>query len=305
MMLRILLAVVTASAVADAPADQPPISNAKLSTGSAAAGLEPALRAVIARPSPGWVGYVVPKIPGDGRSCCRDDQGQGCGLEGKRTAAAGSSDRPVKLEGPSHVAILIRAEQGQVSKIRAFSNDCPLDAGGLPLLWLTAVKPPESVGLAAPVRERLGAGRNRSSAEAAVHALALHAGAGAGTALEKLAGSAQASEKVRKSAIFWLANARGRDGYLVVSRLVREDPSPALREHAVFALTQSEEPEAIPTIVRVAREDRSPKVRGQALFWLAQKASRQASARHHGGHRRRSGHRGEEEGGVRPDPDAR
>ncbi len=266
--------------VAGAEGSTPPISQARLDSASAAGGLERAVAAAIGKQSgPAWIGYLVPRIPGDGQSCCWNDGRTGCGLEGTRAPAAAppSGPRPVKLEGPTHLAVLLRAEQGSVAKVRAFTEDCPLDAGGLAMHWLTEVKPAESVALLVKYAEADGAGR-RSMADEAVAAIAQHAAGEATAVLEKLATSPQRSESVRKSAVFWLANARGRAGYQVVARLVREDPVDKLREHAVFALTQSHEPEAIPTIIKVAREDRSPHVRGQALFWLAQQAShKQAS----------------------------
>ena len=182
---------------------------------------------------------------------------------------------PIELEGPTHVTVLLRAEQGKVGKVRAFSNDCPLDAGGLPMHWLTGVKPAESVGLLVRlIGEDAAQGRK---GEPAIHALAMHAGGEAQSALEKLA-AAGPDEKLRKSAIFWLANARGRPGYQLVSRLAREDGSEKVREHAIFALTQTREPEAIPAIIRIAREDKNPKVRKQAMFWLGQSKDPRALA---------------------------
>ena len=263
-------------------AQQPPISNANLQTASAAGGLEPAIHTAIGRQSgASWIGYAVAKIPGDSQSCCWNDDGRGCGLEGnsRKGGAIAARSGPVQLEGPTHVAILLRAEQGKVHKIHTFTIDCPIDAGGLPLHWLTAVKPAESVTmLARRATEEADAGERRKSAgDSAVHALAMHAGPEAAAALDKLASSSP-SEQVRRSAIFWLASSRGRPGFQTVARLSREDPSDKVREHTVFALTQSSEPEAIPTIIRVAKEDKSPHVRGQALFWLAQRASKQAAS---------------------------
>ena len=72
-------------------------------------------------------------------------------------------------------------------------------------------------------------------------------------------------------------NARGRRGYEVVSRIVREDPNDKIREHAVFALTQNKDPQAIPAVIRVAHEDKAARVRGQALFWLAQRAGKKTA----------------------------
>ena len=264
-----------------AMAQQPPITNANLQTASAAGGLEAAVRAAIGKQSgPAWIGYAVAKIPGNSQSCCWNDDGRGCGLEGNRNAnLQPTRTGPVQLEGPTHVAILLRGEGGKVGKVRTFTIDCPLDAGGLALHWITGVKPVESVAmlLQYATDEASSGDRKKSSRDSAVHAVAMHAGPEAASALDRLA-SGSPSEEVRKSAIFWLANSRGRPGYLTVARLSREDPSDKVREHAVFSLTQSPEPEAMAAVIRVAKEDKVPKVRGQALFWLAQRASKRQAA---------------------------
>ncbi|HYI95858.1 MAG TPA: HEAT repeat domain-containing protein [Bryobacteraceae bacterium] len=260
-------------------AQQPPITNADLRQASASSGLESAIAKSVANlKGAGWIGYAVPAIPGDHNSCCWNDNGRGCGLEGqRRVEAVAGAQTPVRLEGPSHVVILLRFEQGTSDKLRVFSPDCPLDAGGLPFYWLSNVKPAESVATLTnwAARQQENTARNQRS-ESAVHAIAMHAGPEAQAALLKFAEPSQI-ESTRKSALFWLANFRGKAGYEVVSKVVREDTSDKMREHAIFALTQSKEPEAIPTIIRVAKEDKSPKVRSQALFWLGQKVSKPAS----------------------------
>jgi hypothetical protein len=259
-------------------AQQPPISNADLRQASAANGLDPAIRTATANaPGPVWVGYAVPAIPGDHNSCCWNDNGRGCGLEGQRRDANVVNPGPVRLEGPSHVVVLMRFEPRVADKLRVFSSDCPLDAGGLPLYWLSNVKPGESVAmLTAWSGQQTENSQRNKRADSAVHAIAMHAGPEAQAALIKFADASQ-PEGTRKTALFWLANSRGKQGYEVVSKVAREDPSDKVREHAVFALTQSREPEAIPTIIRLAKEDKAPRVRSQALFWLSQKASKQAS----------------------------
>lgn len=277
-MIRQLILLLGASAALVYP-QQPPISNADLRQASAANGLEAAIRAAVGSATgPAWIGYAVPAIPGERNSCCWNDNGRGCGLEGQRmTGGTPANPSPIRLEGPSHVVILMRFEQGIASKLRVFSPDCPLDAGGLPFYWLTGAKPSESVAMltAWAARQEENSLRNKGS-DAAVHAIAMHAGPEAQAALIKFA-DAPHIESTRKSALFWLATSRGRPGYEVVSKAARQDPSDKVREHAIFALTQSREPEAIPTIVRIAKEDKTPRVRSQALFWLSQKASKQAS----------------------------
>src|SRR5205823_1631322 len=116
--------------------------------------------------------------------------------------------------------------------------------------------------------------RNRLS-HSALSAIALEADPAADRALEQFVGP-NSPESVRQDAAFWLGAARGRHGYEVLHRMVRNDPSDRVRERAVFALSVSKEPEAIDDMIGVARNDGSSHVRGQALFWLAQKAGNKA-----------------------------
>ncbi|MBL8216080.1 MAG: HEAT repeat domain-containing protein [Bryobacterales bacterium] len=206
--------------------------------------------AIVRQAGPAWIGYTVPTIPGDRKHC---DVGRVSG--------------PVRLEGPTHVNILFRVVQAAVTKIRVYAVDCELDAGGLPLTMLPNVSPAESVAYLRKLAETHG--------DPAIHAIAMHAAQEASAALEHFAAATQPTA-VRKKALFWLANSRGKLGYALVSRVLREDANDKIREHAIFALTLSHEPQAIADIIRAAKEDKNAHVRGQALFWLAQKAARQA-----------------------------
>ncbi|MBC7926588.1 MAG: HEAT repeat domain-containing protein [Bryobacteraceae bacterium] len=270
--------VVLSSAAVLLCAQQPAISNADIRQITANSGLEQAIRSVTdSVKSAAWIGYAVPTIPGDQNSCCWNDNGRGCGLEGERRRdGVTSNPGPVKLEGPTHVVILQRFEPGTAEKLRVFSPDCPLDAGGLAFYWVSNVKASESVSLLTrrAVRDQENGVRSKIS-EAAVHAIAMHAGPEAQAALIRFANDQQ-SESTRKSALFWLGSSRGKEGYSAVLKAVREDPSDKVREHAVFALMQSKEPEAIPEILRIAKADKATGVRKRAMFWLAQSRDRRA-----------------------------
>jgi HEAT repeats len=260
-------------------AQQPRVSNARLETRQVSGGLESTFRAILSsQATAAWVGYAEPIVPsdrtGDRQSCCWNGGG-GCSLEplsGDRGVTV-AGPQTVKLEGPTHLVVLYRVENHQTGKILTFTPECNLDAGGLPLIWLTGVTAPESIRLLLSIaRSASGTTRDEERiTDGAVSAIALHADPAADLALEELVAPSQ-PEKVRRQAIFWLGNARGRRGFEALRRIVREDPSYKIREHAVFALTQSKEPEALSTVVGVAHNDSSPRVRGQALFWLAQKA---------------------------------
>ena len=210
-----------------------------------------------AQPQPAWVGYTVPAVPGHEQNCNYN--------EGVRAPG------PVHLEPPGQVQILFRIQDNHVSKIRAISGDCQLDADGVPLRWMRDVRPAESVAFLAS----FVTADNEHLRDGAVTAIALHADSAADDALERFAAAGQ-PEPLREKAVFWLGAARGRRGYDVLRRIVTEDQSDHIRDKAVFALSISQEPQAVDTMIAVARHDASSHVRGQALFWLAQKAGKKA-----------------------------
>ena len=261
----------------------PEIQNARLSTRSAAGGLAPVVEATLrAGAAPQWIAWAVP-VERPHRTCCgghdtRDAGGccGGCRLEG---GGGFSMNRHagVRLEADGTGLVLLRGEQGRVGRVRMFSRGCGLDAGGLPVAWLTDVVPAESLRLLASYASADRAVTRKSVAEGALAAIAFHAGAGADDVLEGFTRPERA-EALRKQAAFWLGTARGRRGYLVLERLVKDDPSDDVRAHVTFALSRSEVPEALPAIMRAARQDPSSRVRSQALFWLAQKAGEKAAA---------------------------
>jgi hypothetical protein len=269
-----------------AAAPPPGVTNARVETRSAASGLGPIVKSELAaRRGPAWLGWSVPATE-RGSSCCwsGDEAGgascRGCSLEGeRRVEVRGGSDAPVKLEGSDRIRVLLRAEDGRVSKIRTFSEDCPVDAGGLSLVWIEDVRPADSVALLVAYvgQPRDDAHGGRRLDDGALAAVASHADPSADAALERFVSAEQPLE-LRKKAAFWLGVSRGARGYEVLRRLVKDDADSCVREHAIFALTQSREPGAIDAIIDVAHRDADAHVRGQALFWLAQSAARRAPA---------------------------
>lgn len=267
------------------------ISNAKLTNRSAASGLDREFRAVVAaQQSPGWIGYSVPVVDGDRQMCCwsnwNDGRGNGCCGSCRLEKQDGSGmtisdDRKVNLEN-AWLIVMFRAEKGIVGKVRMFSQECEIDAAGLPVTWLTEVNPAQSVVLlgsfvrAAQWDRSLEGDEDRSVAKQAVSAIALHKDPSADRELEQFLAPNQ-HEALRKQVTFWLGSARGRAGYTLLQRIVRDDPSDKVREQAIFGLHVSKLPEAIDTMIHVAKTDRSNKVRGQTLFWLGQTAGKKAA----------------------------
>jgi hypothetical protein len=261
---------------------QPRVVNGQWASRPAASGIERELRSLLAaRGGPAWAGFSVPLVEGDHRMCCNYDSGccGGCALEGREggNTVKASNPGPARLETGNEMFVLFRIENGEFKKIRMFTPDCELDAGGLPFHWFTGVRPPDSIALLSSLAARGEEQAQRQLADSAVAAIAMHRDPEADRALENFVTPGQ-PESLREHTAFWLGNARGKRGYLALRRMLQDDPSEKVREKVVFALTQSKEPEALETLFQTARTDRSAHVRGQTLFWIAQKAGKKAAA---------------------------
>jgi hypothetical protein len=300
----LVLACVAVSSIADPAPDspaqagqQPRIINGRLVAQAAGSGLDASFhRLVAAQTEPAWIGYSVPAVGnGERRLCCSGDTyisdgiviSNGrlatCGLEpGDRTVRTAQgqplpNQGPIRLEGPDTMVVLYRVEEKAVQRIRIFSPDCELDAGGRTIQWLEGVNSAESLKLLGTFVAKAEL-RSDKLTDAAISAIAMHKDEAADVALERLAGAKDNPEFVRKKVTFWMGNARGRRGFEAVKKIARDDPSEEVRKSAMFGLSQSSDAESIPELVRFARDDASPKVRGEAIFWLAQKAGQRAAA---------------------------
>jgi len=274
----------SAAHAAQRTAEMPRLENAKIETRQVTGSLEATLRDLAGKAEkPEWVGYSVDQIAGERSVCCGNyHDGESCGTcnlekDHDGTASTRQKTGTVKLEGPRQLVVLLRLEAKQVMRVRVASEDCTLDAGGLPFVWLTGVKPAESVALLEThVRgadfERHG---DHEIGHGALAAIALHGDASADRAFESFITSDQA-EGLRRQAAFWMGAARGKPGFTALQRMAKSDPSPDVRAHVAFALSVSHETGAIDEMIRMAHDDTSSHVRGQALFWLAQKAGQKA-----------------------------
>lgn len=272
------------AATTQANLEMPRLESAQAETRAIAGTLEATFRGILAQAEkPEWVGYSVDEIPGDRSMCCGNwNDGAGCGtcrLEKDHDGGSSTthSDGSIKLEGSRQLVVLFRLEAKQVDRIRVASEDCALDAGGLPFLWLTGVKPSESVALLTSYVQGAEFERHEhhNIGNGALTAIALHADTSADRAMESFAKPDQRDE-LRKQAAFWLGTARGKEGLDTLQRMAKDDPSSDVRAHVTFALSVSHEPGAIEEMIRMAHDDSSSHVRGQALFWLAQKAGKKA-----------------------------
>jgi HEAT repeats len=299
-MTRTTLALACVLAAAPAAA-QVRIDNATVTRHDGAAGLERTFRPLVKNAAqPYWIAYAVPVVDGDRVMCCwRSDAGStwveggvvfrksgdaccgACGLEPGRgdgtSITRSGTAAPVRLE-TSRFSVFYRIVSGAIERVRVFSEECAIDAGGRSVHWIDDVRPSESVALLMTVVAGLPSTQTRRDrvVDGAITAIALHNDPAADAALDTLVGRDQPNH-IRKKAAFWMGQARGRRGFDTLRRLVADDPSIAFRKSAVFALSQSSEAEAIPTIIELAKRDTSAEIRGEALFWLAQKAGRKAA----------------------------
>lgn len=263
-------------------AQQPRVENASPQALPLGGELGQELRALVGRlQGPAWIGYAVPRVVGQGRGCCSGSRDCcHCSLEGSSADHSFSwdSERRVELESPDSLLVLFRVVARKVEKIRTFSEDCRLDAGGLPFYWLEDVPPAESVSLLSSlVVAEETPHKKHSVSRALLAAVALHADPAADSQLEKFSQASQ-PEWLREETAFWLGAARGQRGHDLLRRMLREDSSVEVREKVVFALSISPAPQAINTLIQTARTDSDPQVRSQALFWLAQEAGKKAAA---------------------------
>jgi HEAT repeat protein len=262
-----------AAACAALAQNAPQLSNTHLETRAFSGDLYSQLRSA----APTWFGYQIKTLEkSDG--CCWSDSDRGCWLEdhdhASHTPVISSSNQPVHLEGSASANVLLRVANNQVEKVQMFSTSCPLDAGGLPFVWLTGVTSDASL----KELQRLAASpRTERLTDSAIFVIAQHDDAEADTILSGLAADSQ-PEKTRENVAFWLGSSRGEPGVKTLQQMLKNDLSESVRDKVVFALSITKQPEGVELLIKEANTDASPHIRGQALFWLAQKAGKQAES---------------------------
>ena len=131
-----------------AAAQQPRIENGVLAVQTASSPLAQSFRALVAAQADvAWIGYAVPTAERDRVMCCFGNNyisgevsGNACcgvctlenssGTTMSSRTEGGSPSGAVKLEGPDKMFVLFRIAERRVDRVRVFSEDCRLDAGG-------------------------------------------------------------------------------------------------------------------------------------------------------------------------------
>ena len=240
----------------EAAAQTPRLSNGRLephATTNIGTDL-PALAGTLTEPT--WVGYTQPLIDGEHEMCDSWNNG---------TRFTQSTD-PIRLEPADFFFVMFRVENKQITRIRTYSANCPLDAGGKAVHWFNNVTVGDSVGF---MKTFMGANSVRRLNDQAVTVLPLTEGQ---QPLDELIGLANrgATTSIRGNALFWLAQRAGQKAVGTITAAIENDPDTEVKKKAVFALSQLPKDEGVPLLIQQARTNKNPVVRKQAMFWLGQ-----------------------------------
>jgi HEAT repeats len=214
----------------------------------------PALATTLTEPT--WIGYSQPLIDGEHEMCDYWNNG---------TRFSQSTD-PIRLEPADFFFVMFRIEEKQITRIRTYSANCPLDAGGKAVHWFNNVSVSDSVNY---LKSFINTAATRKMNDSAVTVLALTEGQQPLNELMALAEKG-ATTSVRGSALFWLAQRAGQKAVGTITAAIENDPDTEVKKKAVFALSQLPKDEGVPLLIQQARTNKNPVVRKQAMFWLGQ-----------------------------------
>ena len=292
--IALALTAATATSVAVVLAQQPRITNGKIDQQAVSNSLAQSFRSLVAAQSDvGWIGYAVPIVDServmccfsgdtnfingtisssDARSCCRacrlEPAADGTSMARRSTGTTQGAPGVIQLERADRFVVLVRVVAREVERIRVFSEDCELDAGGRTIAWLQNVRPADSIAL---LESLVTADRRPDRvADGGITAIALHADPAADASLERLVAVTQ-PEPQRRKVTFWLGNARGARGLTALKRVLADDPSVEVQKSAVFGVSQSRESSAFDTLATLTSVHATPRIRSEAVFWIAQK----------------------------------
>ena len=257
--MKVLVATLTvalATIALPAGAQTPRLSNGRIEA-HATSNIAKDLRALAATfTEPTWVGYAQPLIDGDHQMCDYWNDGM----------RYSQSTDPIRLEPADFFFVLFRVENKEIIRIRTYSANCPLDAGGKAVHWFTNVPVNDSVAF---LKTFIGANATRRLMDSSVTAIALTEGQQPLDELITLARDG-ATANVKGSALFWLAQRAGQKAAGTINAAIENDPDTEVKKKAVFALSQLPKDQGVPLLIDQARNNKNAAVRKQAMFWLGQ-----------------------------------
>jgi hypothetical protein len=250
------LTVAIATIALPAAAQTPRLSNGRIES-HPTTNISKDLRALAATfTEPTWIGYTQPMIDGEHNMCDYWNDGM----------RYSSSTDPIRLEPADFFFVLFRVENKEIIRIRTFSANCPLDAGGKAVHWFNNVPVNDSVSF---LKTFITPNATRRLMDSATTAIALTEGQQPLNELITLARDG-ATSNVKGSALFWLAQRAGQQAVGTISAAIENDPDTEVKKKAVFALSQLPKDQGVPLLIDQARNNKNAVVRKQAMFWLGQ-----------------------------------
>jgi hypothetical protein len=205
---------------------------------------------------PAWIGYTQPIIDGNHNMCDYWNDGR----------MITQSTDPIHLEPVGYFFVMFRIEEKQITRIRTYSENCPLDAGGKAVHWFSNVSVSDSVNY---MKTFMSPSATRKLNDAAVTVIAMTKGDQALNTLLTIAKDGSTTQ-ARGNALFWLAQRAGDKAVGTITAAIENDPDTEVKKKAVFALSQLPKDEGVPLLIQQARINKNPVVRKQAMFWLGQ-----------------------------------
>lgn len=246
-------------------AQQPSFVNARIVSRSAQPDVQRAIAAIVkAQVEPAWIGYAVPVLNNEmtGRN---DGWSERCRLEQQRIDLTTNAPAPgpIRLEPAPTVMVLVRVQAGEIRRVRSFSGDCQVDAGGLQFYWMGDVNAAQSVDF---LRTLVNAVAVREQSESALSAMALHRDPAAAAAILELAKNG--TPRLRQRALMWIARRAESQAVGILTQAIDNDPDVEVKRQAVSALSQLPPDQATPILIKLARSHTNPVVRKQAMSLL-------------------------------------
>ncbi len=277
----LVLSFVSMAAVAGA--QQPPVQNGRVETRTATT-VDREVSSFSASADPVWIGWRVPIVDGENGGCSTwnsdNEWYRGYTLDFGPTGSMGGTSRPqttpqtgaAQIEASSNLVVLARVIDGRVDRIRQFSADCPIDAGGRSLYWLNGITPPESLKwldsfIAMDKGDRLSLSARSSLATSALSAIAMHRDAAADTILDRIAMN-ERDTTLRQQAERALGRYRGTHGFSSLRALLAQERTTNRKRSLITALGQTREPGTVEAL-RSMLKDADADVRSEAVYYLA------------------------------------
>lgn len=138
--------------------------------------------------TPQWVAWQVPMIDGERGLCCTYytdgmmSPVRGCTMEPTEPHAPWKApdfpgpSGPVQLEAGTMLTVFVRLVEKRIERLRVLSDDCPVDAGGREVKWLTGVSGADSVAFLKQLAldEKMDVDVRSRISLAAVRGIAIH-----------------------------------------------------------------------------------------------------------------------------------